>query len=450
MIELKGKYNKNCKIFINDVESEALTLIQKILDQQVSEGVPVRIMPDVHAGKGIVIGFTMPLTKTISPNYVGVDIGCGMTSFKLISKNQKLNLEKINNEIRENIPMGFNIHETSKFKNIPFEEVQKIADLFTKNYNKKFGTTYISPIYNEKWLDTKLKNIKINPNKFWNAIGTLGGGNHFIEIGLSKKTNEHWITIHSGSRNFGLKIANYWTNIAKGKVNVASTDYNEKLNDIVLNTEPKSEIPKKIKELKENHNLGINKEFLQGSDMMGYLYDMIFAQQYAHWNRLVMMYIIKNILNVHDIKNPIHTIHNYVDFNDFIIRKGAISSYKDQKIIIPFNMRDGILICEGKSNSDWNFSAPHGAGRLMSRTEAKSKIDLKKFKNSMSGIYSTSVNKNTLDESPFAYKSSKVIENAIHSTATIIDKIKPVLNIKDGGSNETWKERRKKKKINII
>jgi len=444
MLELKGKYNKDCKIFIDEVELEAISLIQAILDQSVSNGVPVRVMPDVHAGKSIVIGFTMPLTNLLNPNHIGVDIGCGMVSARF-SRDYKVDLEEVDSDIRKNVPMGFEVHTSPKFKDIPFGDVQRIADVFTKNYNEKFGTSYVAPTYSDKWLIKKLKDVDMDVAKFYNAIGTLGGGNHFIELGKND-AGDYWVTVHSGSRNFGLKIADYWNNVAAGKVTIASDEYNKELNNILMNTFPKNLIPSKLKELKDKYKMGINKEYLSGDNMMGYLYDMIFAQQYALWNRTTMLEIIKDVMGVRKFDEVINTIHNYVDFNDFVIRKGAISSYKGQKMIIPFNMRDGILLCEGKSNSDWNNSAPHGAGRLMSRSEAKSKIDMDRFKRSMKGIYSTSVTKETLDESPFAYKNSEVIENAIEPTATILDRIKPILNLKDAGKSESWKERKANKK----
>jgi RNA-splicing ligase RtcB len=445
MIELKGKYNKDCKIFIDNIENEAIGLIQSILDQPVSNNVPIRIMPDTHAGKGIVIGFTMPLTSLLSPGFVGVDIGCGMLSAKFSDKS-KLNLEKIDNKIRENLPMGFNIHESNKFNSIPFDDVQRVADIFTIKFNEKFETNYKSPTYNENWLMNKLRDIGMDINIFYKSIGTLGGGNHFIEIGKSDTHDSYWVTIHSGSRNFGLKIADYWTNVAKGKVTVASDQYNKELEDIILNTEPKKLIPIKIKELKDKYKMGVSKDYLSGDNLIGYLYDMIFAQHYAMWNRQTMLDIIKESIGVKNFEEVISTIHNYIDFNDFIIRKGAISSYEGQKLIIPFNMRDGLLICEGKSNKDWNYSAPHGAGRIMSRSESKQKIDLSKFKKSMMGVYSTSVSKDTLDESPFAYKNSELIEKLIQPTVTILEKVKPILNIKDSGKSMSWKEKKLEKK----
>lgn len=444
MLELKGKYNKDCKIFVDEIEETAISLIQNILDERATENVPVRIMPDVHAGKSIVIGFTMPLTNLLSPEWCGVDIGCGMLSAKF-SGTYKLKLEQLDTQIRNAVPVGFNVHGETILKKLPFEDVQRTADLFTTKFNEKFGTDYVAPTYSEKWLESKLKDIKQDAEKFWKSIGTLGGGNHFIEVGKDSNS-DFWVTVHTGSRNFGLKIADYWTNIAKGKVMVASKEYNKELNDIFENTVPKKLIPVKVKALKEKYGLGIDKMYLSDKNLIGYLYDMIFAQKYAGWNRDTILSLIKDKLKIKEFDEVISTIHNYIDFNDFIIRKGAISSYKGDKMIIPFNMRDGILLCEGKSNEDWNFSAPHGAGRVMSRSKAKEAVNLDAFKETMKGIYSTSVNKNTLDESPFAYKKSEMIEKAIEPTATILDRIKPILNIKDSGKSESWKERKKRMK----
>lgn len=445
MFELKGKYNKDCKIFIDEIESEAIGLIQNILDQSPSEGVKVRIMPDVHAGKGIVIGFTMPLTDYITPGWVGVDLGCGLVSAKF-PKTTELNLEKINRKIRSEIPMGFDIHKESKFNIIPFGDVQKIADIFVQKFNEKFKTTYTSPTYNEKWLTKKLKDIGMDAEKFYNSIGTLGGGNHYCEIGVSENTGDYWVTFHSGSRNFGLKIADYWNNVANGKTSVVSNDYNKELDYIKQHTTPKNLIPKKIQELKDKYKIGINKEYLSGDNMMGYLFDMIFSQQYALWNRRVMLHLTQGILGINKFDEIIDTIHNYVDFNDFIIRKGAISSYEGKKMVIPFNMRDGMVICEGKSNEDWNYSGPHGSGRLMSRSKAKELVNLDDFKETMKHVYSTSVKTSTLDESPFAYKDTKMIESLLEPTAIILDKVKPILNIKDVSDSMSWKERRLQKK----
>jgi len=444
MIELKGKYNKDCKIFIDDIESEAYTLIQSILDQQVSENVKIRIMPDTHVGKGICIGFCMPMTNMLNTAHIGVDIGCGMLSARF-SGDYKINLEKFDSEVKMNIPMGFNIHKLPVFKFVPFDDVQKVADKFIIEYNKKFNTSYVAPIFNEKWLSSKLKSIKIDETKFWNAIGTLGGGNHFQELGIDSN-GDYWITIHSGSRNFGLKIADYWTNVAKSQMNIAPEIYNKELESIKLNTFPKNLIPKKIQELKDNYKIGVNKEFLQGENMIGYLFDMIFAQKYAEWNRLTMLNIIQKIVGVDNFDEVISTVHNYIDMKDMIIRKGAIASYVGQKMIIPFNQKDGILLCEGKSNDDWLNSGPHGSGRKESRSVAKQKYSVEDVKKSMKGIYTTSVCKETVDESVFAYKNSEMIEKLIEPTATILDRIKPIWNVKDTGKELSWKQKKELEK----
>lgn len=444
MIQLEGKYNKDCKILIDEIDENTLSQIMDILNQPVSEGVPVRIMPDTHFGSGICIGFTMPLTNMVNPQHLGVDLGCGMLNAKF-DGTTKMDLEKIDKAIRKAVPMGFETHKSTQFKNIPFDKVQMTIDRFAVKFNKKFGTDYQTPTYNEKWLSEKLKTINIDETKFWFSIGTLGGGNHYIEIGKDN-SNNYWVSVHSGSRNFGLKIADYWTNVAKGKVIVASQEYNIERDNIIANTVPKNYIPKKLQELKAKYGLGINKEYLTGVDMFNYLTDAIFAKLYAEWNRETMLEAIKNVLGVKNFTDVISTVHNYVSDNDMIIRKGAISCNKDEVVVIPLNMRDGTIIAKGKGNSDWNNSGPHGAGRIMSRTEAKGKVDLKDFQKTMKDVYSTSVCKATLDESPFAYKSSDMIKNSITDTAEIIDIIKPVLNIKDASNSMSWKERKAKKR----
>lgn len=445
MIELKGKYT-DAVIMIDDVESGVFEQIYSIINSPTSKGLKVIIQPDTHPGNGICVGFTMEMGLYLNPLHLGVDLNCGMLSGKFTTE-KKLNLERIDTEIRNRIPMGFNIHEKAVVKTLPYDKIQQHADAFTKKYNEKFGTSYVAPIYDDKWLENKLKQIKMDEPTFWKSASSIGGGNHFVEV--SKSTtyeNQYWITVHSGSRNFGLKIANYWTNVAKGQIFQETKEYNDELNLIYANTNPKSLIPQKVKELKEKYSVGIHKEYLSGENMMNYLYDVIFSYQYALSSRTAMLDIIADIIGLNGYDEVISTVHNYVDFNDFIIRKGAISSYKGQKMIIPLNMRDGILLCEGKSNPDWNFSAPHGAGRIGSRSHAKNNLDLEKFKKEMKGIYSTSVCKETLDESPMAYKNSELIEKLIEPTATILDRLKPVLNIKDTGKSISWKERKQEKK----
>lgn len=447
-IELKGKFNKDCKVFCDDVDYQTLGQIQLILDQEVSEGVPVRIQSDTHFGAGVCVGFTMPLTDMLNPRHIGVDISCGMLSGSF-SVDNGLDLERIDREIKENIPMGFSINETIKIKNFPFGDVQILANRFIVKYNDKFGTNYNAPTYNEKWLTQKLKDINMDAQKFFLSISSLGGGNHFIEIGKSDTyDNKHWVTIHCGSRQFGLKIAEYWTKVANGKVKTTPKEYTDKLRDIVENTPNKQDIPKRINDLKRDFGLGTNKEYLKGDDMIGYLFDMLFANVYSQLNRATILKTIQNILGVSKFDEVIETVHNFISFDDMIIRKGAIRSYVGEKMIIPFNMKEGLLVCTGLSNPDYNFSAPHGSGRKFSRSEAKSRIGLSDFKKEMddAGIYTTSVCKSTCDEAPDAYKSSKMIEEYLKNTATILERVKPVLNIKDTGKSVTWREKKALKK----
>jgi len=285
----------------------------------------------------------------------------------------------------------------------------------------------------------------MDEEKFWKSLKTMGGSNHYIELTISE-LKEYMISIHCGSRNFGLKIADYHVNQAKKQKNYSEDEYSKLFNDITLNTKDKSTIHQKLKELKEKFEIGIDREYLKGDYMMNYLYDMIFAQHYASLNRKLILDDIREILGV-KFDNVIDTVHNYINFNDFIIRKGAISAHKDEMVLIPLNMRDGVLLCKGKGNSDWNYSLNHGAGRLMSRSAAKAKFELSEFKETMKNVYSSSIIKTNLDESPMAYKNSKMIEELMEPNAEIIDRFIPILNIKDNSSTETFKERKNNKKI---
>jgi tRNA-splicing ligase RtcB len=392
MLEYKGKYGK-AKVMIDDIDQATVSQIYEFLNHEAFTN-SVAIMPDTHAGNGAVIGFTMKMTNMIIPNVVGVDINCGMHSIN-VGKHclVKWTRPQIDELIRKYIPFGTNAHTKPMKLNDDFwTRVNEEHRLFTMKYNKRFGTSYNLKIHDDKWLDQKCIDINMNYTRVIQSMGTLGGGNHFIELGQSEKTGDYWFTVHSGSRQFGLKICNYWQRKA-GKGALA---------------------------------------YLTGDDMFGYLSDMVVAQMYAHYNRHTMIDLILEAcdLSWSNVKGEMSTAHNFIDFNDFIIRKGAIRSYKGQQMIIPLNMEDGILICEGKSNPEWNFSAPHGAGRLGSRRWAKETLDLEKSEQNMKekNIYFSKLPK---DELKGAYKDSSVIENSIGPTANIIDKIKPVIAMKD-------------------
>jgi RNA-splicing ligase RtcB len=425
MFEIKGKYTAAI-VYAEEIEETCISQITQMTNN-IAFVNPIAIMPDCHTGKGSVIGFTMKMTDKIIPNIIGVDGSCGMLSVKI--KLNKIDCKEIDNGIREYIPFGRNIYE---------KPILNVKEYFH---------------YDE--LENLCKKVGLNLKYVECSLGTVGGGNHFIEFGRDSE-NYLWITIHSGSRNLGKRVCEYWQKVAKDKIFGSDRDYLQGKIDKIKEDFKGKEIEIKIKKLKESLYISQVQDdlaFLQGEDINKYLIDMNFIHRYAHINRKQIMKLILKLLfgnnYLNHIEEQIETVHNYISIFDKIIRKGAISSYIGEKIIIPLNMRDGILICKGKSNPDWNYSAPHGAGRILSRSAAKEKIALNKFKEDMKDIYSTSVCTSTLDEAPDAYKESILIEKLIEPTAIIINKIKPILNMKDKEENfKSWKELRKEKKLN--
>lgn len=403
---------KDLKIFTNNIEQEAIEQINLLLGQEPFKNCKVRIMPDVHAGKGCVIGFTADLGDKVIPNIVGVDIGCGMLCVEL--GNMDLDLEKLDKVINENIPAGRNIREHK------IAECREIEDLYCLR---------------------ELKETK----KFNRAIGTLGGGNHFIEVDIDEDNNKY-LVIHTGSRNLGKQVADYYQNLAIELCSGKEEMYKRKEEIIKTYKEQgkKSEIQKALKELEEEYKqnkteLPSELCYLTGKYREMYLHDMKICQEYASLNRLQIAKMI--LINYFDLtyipemypsimSNSFETIHNYISFEDNIVRKGAIRANKGERVIIPINMRDGSIIAVGKGNKDWNNSAPHGAGRLMSRHKAKEMFNLEEFKESMKDIYSTSVLEETIDEAPFVYKSMQEIIDNIKDTVEIEKIIKPIYNFK--------------------
>lgn len=434
MIELKGKYNQDCKIFLEEVEDGAIELIKNILNHEVSEGVQVRIMPDTHVGKGIVIGFTMPMTKMVNPNYIGVDIGCSVTTHKLNKRIKTDYLPTLDRAIRRSVPMGMNIRKEKNYDDWwvepYFEAVNTNLQAFQKEWAKRSGEEKSVVKTNEEYIIALCKKVGMKEENFYYSIGTLGGGNHFIEVGESVNDGSHYLTIHSGSRNFGLKVCNYHAKKMLAERGLTQKYFDE-FKQITKNTQPTSDIPMKLAELAKRYKIDKKEYMLEGDDMYEYLIDMVIAQTYAQFNHKAMSKaIFKDLEEDCYAVDSVYSMHNFIDTTDWIIRKGAIRSYKGERMVIPFNMRDGILICEGKSNPDWNCSAPHGAGRVLARNQALKTLDMQEFSKEMEGIYSTSVCKSTLDESPMAYKDKNVIMEAIKDTATILDSIKPIMNIK--------------------
>lgn len=399
MTEITGKFN-TAKCFATTVEDGAREQIRAVCDTEAFSSSKIRIMPDVHAGKGCTIGTTMTVTDKIVPSMVGVDIGCGM--YTVCLGNVDVGFEKVD-EAAHAIPCGRNVWEARW---------------------ERFDLTALR-CYREL-RDTK---------RLERSLGTLGGGNHFIEIDEDDE-GEKYLVIHSGSRNLGTQVAEIYQQIAVD-LNVGKEEY-FKMRDEIIRTYKeegrKAEIQPTLKALEKQFKakeptLPRDLCFLYGSFMNDYLHDVDICQKFAERNRVKMAQIILDRCEWTE-KESFQTIHNYIDVREMILRKGAVSAKKGEKLLIPINMRDGSLICIGKGNEDWNFSAPHGAGRLMSRSAAFERLTMAQYEREMKGIYSTCIVPDTLDESPMAYKSMDEIVSNIEPTARIIRNIKPIYNFK--------------------
>lgn len=390
------------KIFTENIEQEALDQINTLMKQPAFSDCKIRIMPDVHAGAGCVIGFTADLGDKVIPNIVGVDIGCGMRTVKL--KDKEIDLQKLDDTIRTYIPSGRGVHEGRIVR------FNKIQDLYC---------------YREL-RDTR---------RLERSIGTLGGGNHFIEIDTDEDGYKY-LVIHSGSRNLGKQVANHYQNLAvelmQGKDKLY--EMQEKLIIEYKAQGKRKEIQQAIKDLHRKFNpnpLKIPKElcYLTGEYRKRYLHDMKICQEYAVENRRVMALIIVEKMKL-SVDYEFETIHNYIEHDTNMVRKGAISAKKDEVVLIPINMRDGCILGRGKGNEEWNQSAPHGAGRIMSRTRAKETVNIEEYKKSMEGIFTTSVNEETMDEAPMVYKPMDEIVKNIKDTVEIIKILKSIYNFK--------------------
>ncbi len=393
MIELKGKYN-TAKVFTDNIEEEAISQIINLLNQKFVCGSQIRIMPDTHASAGCTIGTTMTLTDKVVPNLVGVDIGCGMETVLL--GDSHVELQKLDKVIHEYIPAGFEIRDTPH--------------------------TYMNEINL-----TKLRCAgHVNLNRAELSMGTLGGGNHFIE--LDREDNgRYYLVVHSGSRNLGKQVAEYYQKAAAKDLEKRRNDCSKLIAELKAQGR-EAEIETELRK-QEFVKIDTNLAFVEGQMFDDYIHDMAITQHYAMLNRKAM---VKDIVKQMKFKveDYFTTIHNYIETDSMILRKGAISAKAGEQVLIPMNMRDGSLICIGKGSPDWNQSAPHGAGRLMRRSTAKESITLSQFKEAMKGIYSSTVNKSTIDESPFAYKPMDEIIANIADTVEIVKIIKPVYNFK--------------------
>lgn len=394
MIELKGKYN-TAKVFTDNVDEKAIGQVIEMLNEGFIVGSNIRIMPDTHAGAGCVIGTTMTIKDKVVPNLVGVDIGCGMTT--TILGDLDIDFKELDIFIRNNIPHGFNVY----------------------NEEKQF------PLLNE----LKCKS-KVDMSRALKSIGTLGGGNHFIEVNEDSK-GDKYLVIHSGSRYLGLQVAKYYQELAYNKLSDNIEDKEALIQKLKAEGREK-EIQKELKKIKPKK---VNKDiaYLEGQYLQDYLHDMDIAQKYADHNRIMMVDDILSYLGLLPLYLPLDsfsTTHNYIDTKDMMLRKGAISAKAGERVLIPINMRDGSILAEGRGNPDWNYSAPHGAGRLFSRGKAKDTFKLEDYKETMKDIYTTSVSESTLDECPMAYKPiEEIIENT-KDAIEIIDILRPLYNFK--------------------
>lgn len=399
MLELKGKYNE-AKIFTDVVDESSISQVMLLLNQEFAAGSRIRLMPDIHAGAGCTIGTTMTITDKAVPNLVGVDIGCGMEVIQI--KEKHMELQKLDKLIYENIPSGFHVREKTHryFNEIDLEELCCYPYIDIRRAEK--------------------------------SLGTLGGGNHFIEADRDEDGNLY-VVVHSGSRHLGLEVANYYQERGYQALNGPSEKQVADLIAQLKATGREKEIEKELKKLKASMETDIPKSlaYVSGELFERYLHDMKIVQEYAKLNRQAMMQEIVKGMKLH-VVDSFTTIHNYIDLDAMILRKGAVSARKGEKLLIPINMRDGSLICIGKGNDDWNQSAPHGAGRLMSRSAAKQSFTVSEFKKQMKDIYTTSVGKSTLDECPMAYKSMEDITENIGPTAEIVKVIRPIYNFKAG------------------
>lgn len=399
MIEIKGKVN-TALCYASVIEDEAIEQIRRMCDYEFTAGSKIRIMPDVHAGKGCTIGTTMTVTDKAVPNIVGVDIGCGMYTVNI--GKDTVDMEKFD-EACHFIPSGKNVWEGRK---------ERFDLLGLRCYRS-------------------LKDTK----RLERSLGTLGGGNHFIEIDRAEDGTQYLI-IHSGSRNLGKQVAEYYQRLAID-LSAGKEDYFKRRGALIAEYKAagrRKEIQAALNELEKTYEakeptIPADLCFVYGQYLEDYLHDVEICQRFARRSRELMAEIILERTGLNGT-DGFHTVHNYIDTDEMILRKGSIAAHEGERVLIPINMRDGSVLAVGKGNPEWNYSAPHGAGRIMSRTKAKESLDLEEYKKAMEGIYTTSVNENTIDEAPMAYKSLGDIIDVIRESVDVIEVLKPIYNFK--------------------
>lgn len=418
MKEVKGTYG-SAKIFTDIVEKEAEDQVVKMLSHEITKGTKVRMMPDIHAGKGATIGTTIKLPESfedwkVCPNVVGSDVGCGMMFYKLANKN--VDLIKLDKVVNTKVPSGYAVHEKPKMEETIRELISKLSFKLGEKAEERIV----------------------------HSLGTLGGGNHFIELGVDEE-GFYWLAVHSGSRNLGTQVAGVHQEIAM-KLLEENQDKSKEIIEQLKREGRHREISQVLKEYKENHK-AITKEdldlaFLSGDLLKNYLSDMVLAQKFAELSRMTMLNIIADEMKF-SVIDKFDSVHNFIEHDNFtngVIRKGATSAKDGERLVIPLNMRDGSIICIGRGNEDWNESAPHGAGRIMSRSKASRELKMEDFKTQMKGIYSSSIMESTLDEAPEAYKPAQSILDNIKDTADVLHLVKPVYNFKAHEEKKEWKK----------
>jgi len=480
------------------VEESALAQIQELIDHPAFTE-PVRIMPDTHVGAGAPIGFTMPLAERIVPNIVGVDVGCGMAAANLGEELPLADAER-ERRVRDAVPMGRDVHDYDDAPHLvnefPFERANRVFERFDEAFQERFGEP-VDPIefdfdgydgeYFEALCERVLASQRQGMGHVIQSVGTLGGGNHFVEFARASEAGDYWLVVHSGSRYLGKSVAEYWQGTATDRRNVERIreaipdDYHEYLEfdpatvegrdlyewvtggkgeshirkqrvrddfegsdiedvfDVLSKLRPSDVVTDEAGDESDDGEGGGDGEaaagrntdldWLEGREAHGYYVDMLFAQQYARWNRERMVDAICDALGV-DPTDRFQSIHNYVDFADLTIRKGATPARDGQRLVVPFNMADGSLLARGRGNDEYHQTAPHGAGRTMSRGAAHDAIGMDEFADAMDGIYSESVIESVRDEAPMAYKPAEAIAEAIEPTADVVDWLEPVHNLK--------------------
>lgn len=400
-MELQGKYNK-AVVFNDFVEEETISQILELCNQEFLKDSKIRIMSDCHAGKGCVVGTTLTISDKVVPNLVGVDVSCGVDVFYIDIEN--IDLVSLDSFIRQKIPSGFDVRE----------------------HRHSLAKTIKQDLENLRCLSS------VDLNRALLSVGTLGGGNHMIEVGKDSKGITYFI-VHSGSRHVGGQVAKYYQEKAYKTLTSESNGAKELIDSLKKQGRSKDISKELIKLKQKSPHVSKDLAYCEGDLFKDYLHDMQILEKYAYTNRRAIILDILSFLNIDSSKgNFFTTTHNYIDTENMILRKGAVDASIGKLLIMPMNMRDGCLICRGKGNPDWNYSAPHGAGRIMSRSKAKQTFTMEEYQESMQGIFTTSVSKSTLDEAPMVYKKMEEIMSYIEPTVEILDIIKPIYNFKAG------------------